>query len=81
MITIKEVRRSLKEDNYYIVVSFIDQQEKVDELLGLYRNHHYHLLQGNVAPMLRIRDKIFNLESELNDNKWRSVRISKNIIL
>ena len=80
MITIKEVRRSLKEDNYYIVVSFIDQQEKVDELLGLYRNHHYHLLQGNVAPMLRIRDKIFNLESELNDNKWRSVRISKNIL-
>ena len=33
MITIKEVRRSLKEDNYYIVVSFIDQQEKVNELL------------------------------------------------
>ena len=69
MITIKEVKHALSEDNFYIIVDFINQQEKVNELLGLYRNHHYHLLQGNVAPMLRIRDKIFNLESELNDNK------------
>jgi len=37
MITSEEVRQALKEDNYYIVVSFIDQQEKVNELLELYK--------------------------------------------
>lgn len=46
---------------------YFTQQEKVNELLELYRNHHYHLLQGNVAPMLRIRDKISKLERELDE--------------
>ena len=48
-----------------VIFSFIETAKKEHELLGLYRNHHYHLMQGNTAPMLRLRDKIIVLEEEL----------------
>ena len=36
MITHDEVRNALKEDNMFIVVDYINEQEKKDELLELY---------------------------------------------
>ena len=53
------------DERFKAIKQYIAEQEKKDELLELYRNHHYHLMQGNIAPMLRIRDKIIALEEEL----------------
>jgi queuine/archaeosine tRNA-ribosyltransferase len=47
------------------VIDTLKRAKKVEELLDAYRNHHYHLLQGNVQPMLRLRERIQKLEEEL----------------
>ena len=40
-----------------------------DELLGLYRNFHYHVYSGNVGPRDRLNEKILKLEKELGEMK------------
>ncbi len=42
---------------------------KQTELLNLYRNFHYHLYEGNLAPRVRINEKIQKLEKELEELK------------
>lgn len=50
---------------YTDLQTYITKQEKKDQLLGLYRNQNYHWLQGNMAVVYRIQEKIKALEEEL----------------
>ena len=62
MIKTEQVREALKEDNMYVVVDFITQQEKVNELLELYRNLS---METRVKEREIYWNKINKLETEL----------------
>ena len=72
MITSEEVRQSLKEDNYYIVVDYITQQENIKKKLKRY----FKLLnEDKISDNQLYRNEFVKIVkelwewSELNDNK------------
>lgn len=72
MITSEEVRQALKEDNYYIVVDYITQQENIKKKLKRY----FKLLnEDKISDNQLYRNEFVKIVkelwewSELNDNK------------
>ena len=78
MITHEEAReRTLYlhgkyDEAYKTLNNYISQQEKITELLDLYRNFQYHVYSGNVSPRDRLNEKIQKLEKELKE--WQHLK-------
>jgi hypothetical protein len=67
MITSEQVRQALRENNFYIVVDYITQQEKKDKLLALYQYLNENTNDYDLHPdeVDEINNKIYELEEEL----------------
>jgi len=60
----RELGDDEKSTNLYIIFNYIKQQEKVNELLDLYRLGY----SGSILSFIAYRDKIKKLEKELKTN-------------